>query len=275
MKIAFTLTCSISLIILTLIFRSVVYDIRDYTPPIPLKNLSTPAQGNTITLHYHEKRPYYITYNNGVHGLVADPIRQAFEHADLPFQWIKTPARRQLDIIEENDAKTCAAGWFKTPAREQFAKFSKAIYRDRPFIGITRADNPLLLKTQTIKKAFHQPRLRLLIKNGYSYGKYIDQLISQMSPRQVSTTADTQGMLEMILMQRADYVLLTEEEASDPLLFSRLNKNKFKLIRFTDTPAGNYRYIICSQKITDDELGMLNNAIDHLALVTEEEDYQP
>ncbi len=106
----------------------------------PFLTMETLADG-VITLHYHERPPYYMTGPLGVYGLCVDPAKLAFNRANIPFRWEKTPAKRQLDIIKENRSKDCIIGWFKNPDREKFAKYSHVIYQDKPTIALARADN--------------------------------------------------------------------------------------------------------------------------------------
>ena len=60
-----------------------------------------------ITIHYHERPPYYVTGPLGVYGLCADPAKMVFNKAGIPFRLVKTPAKRQLDIIKANRSKDC------------------------------------------------------------------------------------------------------------------------------------------------------------------------
>lgn len=252
--------CALS-VFLTLALKSTVYK------SAPIKDrekiLSTIAKGKVeeIILHYHDRRPYHLTFKDSVHGLVADPINLAFQRADIPFTWRETPAKRQLNIISSNEDKSCAAGWFKTDERLAFAQFSRPIYRDKPFVAVIRSDTTLHNSSGTLEEVFHNNRLLLLVKAGYSYGAYIDELLLKYSPWTLSTTVDNRGMLQMLLNHRADYTLMTEEEARDLLLFSGLNTDQFSLVYFSDMPEGNQRYIMCTKKIDVKTMDRLNEAI--------------
>ncbi len=252
-------------IILTLFIRSNVYKITEPNQQeLSIEFSPKQSQKDLITVHFHERRPFYINNRGEVLGLVAAPIGKAFEYADIPFRWQETPAKRQLEIIRGNEDKSCAAGWFKTPEREAFAQYSLPVYQDQPFVGVFRANNKLVADTETLDRVLAERRLQLLAKEGYSYGNYIDERIQAMAPRQVYTTADNQSILMMILNYRADYSFMTEEEARDVLLFAGMNANDFKLVHFSDMPPGNKRYIICSKQVAPQLLDQLNAAIRHL-----------
>lgn len=258
---AIIIACCAGCILLTLWFKSSLHPITNpswYQASL-LPAAMQPASME-ITVHYHERRPFYLAYKNEARGLVANPIGQAFAFADIPFTWQETPATRQLEIIKNNETKSCAAGWFKTPEREKFCQFSLPIYQDKPFVAITRADNMLLGETETLERVLKERRLQALVKDGYSYGPYIDDHLRRFTPRKVITTANNQNLMRMIQTYRADYCFMTEEEAQDQLLFSGLNRSDFKLVYFSDMPRGNKRYLICSKKVDQKTMKRLNDA---------------
>lgn len=264
------IACCIACILITLFAKS---SIHTSTNPKMQQASTVPAaqatDDNEITVHFHERRPFYVSYEDEARGVVATQINQAFEYADIPFHWQETPATRQLDIIRHNSGKSCAAGWFKTPDREKFGTFSLPVYQDMPFVAITRADNNLLGNIETLDRVFKERRLQVLVKDGYSYGPYIDEGLRRLNPRQVLTTAGNQSLMRMIQTYRADYYFMTEEEAQDQLLFSGLNNSDFKLVHFSDMPQGNKRYLICSKKVDEGTMKELNAAIHYLVGIEE------
>lgn len=222
-----------------------------------------------IILHYHDRRPYHLTFKDNVHGLVADPVRRAFELAKIPFSWRETPAKRQLSILAENKDNSCAAGWFKTDERMSYAQYSLSVYQDKPIVAVTRNDTTLRNRSGTLEEVFYDNKHLLLVKSGYSYGPFIDDLIQKYAPWKISTTVNNRGMLQMIQNNRADYTFMAEEEAIDLLFFSGVNKDSFNLVYFSDIPAGNKRYVLCSKRIKKETLDRLNNAINSLSTAGE------
>lgn len=260
-------TCAI---IATLFFKSSLYQTApaDYNKQL-LTSLVEESPSQEIILHYHDRRPYHLTFKKTVHGLVADPINKAFESAGIPFSWRETPAKRQLSIIASNKDRSCAAGWFKTEDRLQFAQFSVPIYQDKPIVAITRADTRLKNSSGTLEEVFYNNELLLLVKSGYSYGALIDDLLQKYNPWKISTTVDNRGMLQMILNHRADYTLMAEEEAVDLLFFSGLDKDHFSLVSFSDLPLGNQRYVICTSQVEKEIIDKLNKSIKQVTGVGE------
>lgn len=262
-NIATLLFCLVAAIV-TIVLRSEVYD--STRPNIyEATELQEEQFGHSpVTIHYHNRRPYYVNINGEVHGLVADAVSTVMKYADIEFTWLKTPAKRQLDIIRANATATCAAGWFKTEKRQEFAKFTLPVYQDQPFVAISRKDNELIGDNESLDRLFAESRLRLLVKSGYSYGAYIDDKIEKFKPRQVVTTADNKTMLHMLQTHRAEYCFMTEEEAYDLLLFSGLNKMEFKVVHLYAVPSGNKRYLICSKKVSNATIDQIDASIKHL-----------
>lgn len=221
---------------------------------------------NIITLHYHERSPYYTTTENGVNGLIASIVSKAFNKAGIPFEWKKTPSNRQLKIIQDNLGFDGIIGWFKNPEREQFGKFSHYIYQDKPFIAITKADNSSLFNNMTVDSVLSNQNLILEVKDGYSYGAFLDEKIKKMEPVIDRTTSENIQMLNKIQSERADYFFIAPEEAESLIELSGLPVENFKYINFSDMPKGEKRYIIFSRNIKDDLIVKLNGAIEDYIL---------
>lgn len=215
-----------------------------------------------ISVHYHHRRPFYIRDKDKVYGLVIDPIANVFKAAGIAYIWRETPAKRQLQIIAAGEDYSCGAGWFKTPERETFARYTLPIYRDKPFVAVLRSDDEYIHSQETtLDEVLKEWRLKLLVKEGYSYGPYIDQRLKVLAPRQISTTGENHDILKMIENYRADYSFMTEEEADDLLASQEINAERYKIVRFVDMPPGGERHLMCSKKVGDETIARLNAAI--------------
>jgi len=185
----------------------------------------------------------------------------AFKKANVSMRWEKTPASRQLGILRANRGRDCLLGWFKNPEREAFARYSVPIYEDRPTIALALAGNEKIISNRPLTDTLLSADLTLLRKSGYSYGHYIDAMISKLLPRQDMTNAENVGMLKMIHSRRADYFFISEEEAHVLTTTSGLPQKYFKFVRFTDMPSGNKRYLLFSHKVTVAEVARIDKAI--------------
>lgn len=219
------------------------------------------ATAATITVAYNERPPYLVSNPDGtVSGLTATPVANAFHQAQIPFVWEKNPTNRQLQILKESGGMYCAVGWFKNPAREKFAKFTKAVYRDKPSIVIANLNFSAPPDT-SLAEILTRPDVHVLVKDQYSYGPYVDGLFARLKPALVQTTAENINMIRMIKVGRADFMLASEEEASYFVEQAGFSVKDFQLLKFKDMPAGEKRYLMCSKDVPDELINQLNKAI--------------
>ncbi len=212
-----------------------------------------------VYLHYNERPPYLVSGNNGVFGLTATPAGDAFKRAGVHFSWQKTPGDKQLELLKKNNRPECLVGWFKNAAREKYAKFTVPIYTDKPQVALTRKDNPL--QHDSLQTLFTNSKQVLLVKEAYSYGVYIDQLISAQKPRRIITTLENTGMLRALHNHQADYMLIAPEEAEQALVAADLDPEAFTMQPLSDVPFGETRHIVCTMQVRDETIRQLNKAI--------------
>ena len=216
-----------------------------------------------VQLYYYERTPYVVTDTQGeVSSLFATPAANAFKQAGIPFQWKKMPFKRQLVTIKHNKKMACGIGWFKTSEREKFARFTDEIYQDKPAITINKEGNNALKQHRDLITLLKDKQIRLLVKDGFYYGAYIDELIKKYNPETVVAVNSTNiQMLQMILAGRADYFFISEEEAEHIIMSAGYEVSQFQLQQYSDMPAGNRRYIACSQQVSPEIVDLLNRAL--------------
>ena len=214
-----------------------------------------------FTLYYNERPPYLVTgaQADKVAGLTADPAAKAVESAGFVPRWTPMPTTRQLVTLREGQAPACAVGWFKNPERELSFKFTKPIYRDKPTVAIVRSD--FEARSSKLAEVFQQPGLRVLVKDKYSYGPWIDSLLARARPQTVSTTEENVQMVRMIAGRRADVMFSSQEEAQYLLTQSSVVASAVKVLRFDDVPQGEKRYLMCSRSVPDETIQRLDKAI--------------
>jgi polar amino acid transport system substrate-binding protein len=223
---------------------------------------NAPAQ-NLLQLYYDERIPYAEMNENGiVRGLTATPTAAAFEATDIPFIWKKMPFKRQLATIKANRKKACGIGWFKNPEREEFARFSAPIYQDKPTIVISRKGSEFLSHHSTVASLLSDTRIKLLLKDGFSYGSYLDAMIEQHQPDKLMVVGSSNlEMLKVLLSGRADYFFAAEEEAEEIIKSGGYTMSQFELQRFNGMPAGNNRYLACSQQVSPEMIERFNQSL--------------
>jgi uncharacterized protein (TIGR02285 family) len=218
--------------------------------------------GTPITIYYVDRVPYHYMDDNGkVVGIVATPAIKAFQKAGVPYVLKELPAKRILVYLKENRPNICGIGWYKNPEREKFAKYSLPVSQNKSRIAVTRKSNTLIPSGKTLETVFKMPKITLLIKDGYSYGNYIDEKIRLFKPNIYKTTQENDQMLEMIFRGSNNYFFLSEEEADALIEQSKYQKEDFKYIRFSDIPVGLKRYILFSKQVDDQIINRINKAI--------------
>ncbi|MDC8757293.1 transporter substrate-binding domain-containing protein [Janthinobacterium sp. hw3] len=216
--------------------------------------------GDAVTLYYNERPPYLVGAPDGaVSGLTATPAARAFHAAGMDVTWVKTPINRQLALLREGGPR-CTVGWFKNPERERFARFSRPIYRDLPTVALTRSDFSIRQK-QPLESALATPGIRVLVKENYSYGGYIDNILLRVHPAVTKTSAESVNMIAMIDARRADLMFVAEEEAQYLIGLSGLSQQGFSVVRFADMPGGESRHIMCSMDLPEQWMRRLDREI--------------
>lgn len=219
------------------------------------------AQAQGLTLHYQERAPYSATQPDGtVAGLVATPAAQALTQASVVFVWARTPSQRQLALIQEGTGLHCGVGWFRNAERAAHGKFSKPLYRDRPFGALARGDSPLrsgLSGAEALALAGDT----LLVKEGYSYGPQLDHLIATHTPPPAKTSAETQQMLRMLLAGRAGWMIASPEEAQVLRQDAGPAAQGLRTVSFTDISAGETRHLYCNRAVPDAWLARIDQAL--------------
>ncbi len=224
------------------------------------------AAADPIQILVHERVPYYVISGpTTVGGLVGKPAAVALADSGVDFEWRKTSANAQLNIIKADKDRVCAVGWFKTAKREAFAKFTRPIYQGKPLVVVARSDNARVLGHQTFGDLLGDRDVKMGSKLGYSYGAYIDAKIAALASRVVTTSQNKDGMIRMLLGRRFDYLLATAEESS--LVIEGVGSAAQDLVTVTmsDAPPGNKRYILCSKSVEDVVIDKINAAIESQA----------
>ena len=199
--------------------------------------------------------------NDFLHGLVGTPVKRAFEKSKLPYKLLEIPPKRQLIMIKKNYGKYCGIGWYKNKKREKFGKFTLPVYKDALTIALTLSSNNKIPKNASIEDLIKNNNLTQLIRNGFSYGKYIDEMIKLYHTNSDIVTADNEKIFLMLTAGRGDYSFVSYEEAINLVLNSDKPVTDFNFIYPRNGKNGEYRYIFCSKKVTDKEIELLNSAI--------------
>jgi polar amino acid transport system substrate-binding protein len=211
-----------------------------------------------LTLHYQQRPPYSgLGANGAVQGLLVAPVENALRKAGLAFRWVQTPSNRQLALIQEGAGADCGLGWFRSTEREALGRFSAPIYRDKAWAALARPA-AALTEALSLREALASADVRVLTKEGYSYGTLVDAMLGAKGVRRVSTTAEASQMVPMLLAGRADWMLVAPEEADQLLALARVPAASLRLVTLRDLPAGAERHLYCNHAVPDAVLRRVN-----------------
>ena len=217
-----------------------------------------------VSLLVNDRPPYTLIPDDGnITGVTASVAAQALKQANIPYKWVVTPLKRQFFMVQSNRGLDCAVGLLKNSERAQGGKFSKPLYRDKAYVALVRSDlhYPSVV---TIKELLNKPDLRLLVKDGLTYGTEIHALIKAAHPKTQTVVTETDDMLHMVASGRADWMLLTVEEAAYQVANAGLSPHQVSIVRLSDVGKGEYRYLYCSNKVGATLMQRMNAAIPDL-----------
>ncbi|HEX7645667.1 MAG TPA: hypothetical protein VF472_25970 [Burkholderiaceae bacterium] len=216
------------------------------------------AAAEPIVLFYVQRPPFMGSDVDGkVAGVLIPPVTGAFAKAGIPAVWREASTMRQLTIIRTDAMRACSTGRYKTPDREAYAKFSVSYYQDMPWVGVAN----LRLKTEYRMRAadlMADPNVSVLLKDDVRFGPYADDLIAHMKAKRIGTTSDFGRIIRLVQVGRADFSLISGEEESYYRKQAGFTGKDFKIIHFTDMPAGEKRYLMCSKSVSDAEMERIN-----------------
>jgi len=222
---------------------------------------AAPAEA-PLQLYYYERPPFHSSDAGGhVVGRFVAPTEQILRRAGLRFEWVPMPANRVLATLRSAATPACSPGWYATPERQAEFWLSRPMLHDRPLIALLRADFPVPPGV-TAKAFFQLPSLRLLVKQNFSQGAYMNALIERMPAPQVQqVTLEVPGMVQMLKADRADVIITTEAEAALFVSEAGFSMSEFQVLHFPDTPDDEYRYLICSPTIAAPIRARIDRAI--------------
>jgi polar amino acid transport system substrate-binding protein len=213
-----------------------------------------------IPLLYEERPPYQIRNGDVVDGLVGAPSDTAFKAAGVPFKWEASSQNRLLTMLRENQSAVCAVSLFKNPERLEYAKYTKAVYRDHPIVALVRRQF-VFAPGNTLNAALTTPGLRLLVRSKYSYGRHIDGMLLKLKPETVVSPLHNLQLIDLLKADRADMLFAAEEEADLLLRQAAAANGDILVVHFSDAEPGEERHIACSRKVPDEIIERLNKGI--------------
>lgn len=230
--------------------------------------LSTAAavSAEPLTFSYFDRPPYYYTSESGdPGGFLFERTRNILQEAGGELNFIASTPYRILYVLRHATVPHCSIGWFKTAERELFAKFSEPIYRNQALLLLTSKTLQHKFPARTkLRDIFSDQQLTIARMGEFTYGRFVDDLLGELTPKSVFFTGNQSALLQAVADQRADYMLVAPEEIEMLARSVGLPIEELVTIKLADIPVGNLRYLMCSQAVSDETITQLNAAINKL-----------
>ncbi len=216
-----------------------------------------------MTISYFERPPYYYTAKNGQpEGFLLNKVVGIMEQAGIEARFLSLTPNQILYVVRHAVSPHCSIGWFKNSQREEFAKFSRPIYQDKPIeLLIRKSGLARIGKEHTLAAIFNNNSLIFARNIHYSYGEYIDGLLGEKEPNSSLTVKGQAGLMQAVAADDKKYILVPPEEAMSLIKRAGYQQEDFALVPLTDIPVGNKRYLMCSQSVSDELLERIDQAI--------------
>lgn len=234
-------------------------------PALALLAWATMAQAEgppALTLHYSASPPlHYLSSQGELTGFAARPAVAALKAAGIAFDVRQTPAKQQMVLLQANQQAACMLSWLHTPERERIGKFSEVVYEDKRPFALTWAGNPAMHDEEALKDTLNDKRLRLMLREGVSYGPQIDRGLIRYKATGTTSAATPAQLLDQLARRQFDYLFITDEEAAQAIKDSGHAAGSFRRIYFSDLYKGYERRLWCSKAVPDEVFKRLNTAI--------------
>jgi len=232
---------------------------------VVLLNISQCFGVETLTVSYLERPPYYYTKNGKVAGTIIEFAQKVFDDAGIEVQYQVLPPKRVIAEIKRKGNNHCSIGWFKTKQRESFAHFSLPLFQNKPNVVLTtKRAHPKVANYKSLKELFSDRTLTMVTMASFSYGKYIDDLISEHMPNKIETYSKQNVLPKHIVSGRGTYMLTAPEEVEELIKSADLDTADFVSIPMKDIPVGNKRYIMFNTSVDPKVIEKVNRAIEKL-----------
>jgi polar amino acid transport system substrate-binding protein len=226
-----------------------------------LMSMSSNASANPLTLYYESRVPFMNVQNGELAGSEGQPAADAFKAAGISYTLSEAPVARQVALVGGNLEPSCAVGLYWTAERAKLGKYTLPIFRSLAQDIVTRGDNPKMQSLNSMAALLADPALRLVLRNGYSYGASLDALLQTANAHILRPSEDSHGRIKLVLEGMADATLFTAEEANYQIKQFGADGKPLVVRHFSDSPMGEPRHLYCSKSVDDAIIKKLNDVL--------------
>lgn len=237
-----------------------------------LSVLSVPAQAEEkIIVTYTVRPPFFVENGGKLSGSFYDRYKSIFEKAGVPYEFQSLPQARGLATLDKS--KMCITSIFKTADREKLGVYTLPATKDDPLVISYKIGNKSVEKYNTVIDLIKSDSV-FITKVGASSGEWYDAAVkkykgfdnlTQEKQKPINsirtTSVDREAILLQVAYDRGDYAIMNRDEAQYILDKNEVLKKSIGFKQMSDSPAGEYRYLLCSNSVDKSVIDKLNNAI--------------
>lgn len=236
------------------------------TSALAFAGLSAPAwAAESLLVTYIDKPPYYYTDAQGVpRGFLVERVRQIMARADIEMHLESRPPSRAVQELRTGSPSTCSIGWFRTTERDEFARFTRPIYHDRPLLAVVQQEHAAGFSAHGgLSAILARPGIRIGAVAGYSYGDAVDRMLSPLAER-IDRAPSPASNLAKLAVGRFDVALFNSEELDHLLSLSPEMARRIVRIELSDVPPGKPRHLMCARQVPTAVIERIDHAINLL-----------
>jgi len=228
-----------------------------------LSLFSTVANAEPVRIGFVERAGYAYVDQGTPKGLLVDIAAKILSAAKVDFSFEALPQQRLVATNKDGTEPVCALGMFKNAERESFAVFTKPIYKNQPIgVLVLTSKKSNFAKFPTVADVVNDPNLTLGEINGFSYGGFVDDLISKMAGKKYTASVTPALLVSMLNAERIDYMFADPEEYEALADAVKVDRSAVTLLHFKDIPEGNQRYLMCSKAVPQATINKINTVIE-------------
>lgn len=224
---------------------------------------SPASSAEPLSMVFRDKPPYSYVDNGKQRGFLLERVQQILAAAQVEARYDIIPPKRIFADISANRGEICSFGWYRIPEREAYAKFSLPIHQDKPHVVLAgpRA-REAIARHRTLQELMGDSSLMLGVVDGVSYGAEIDALIANFRGPVERALISPLQLARKVSAQRVDFMFIDQEDLEYlAQTNAELSSDSLRRFSYPDLPAGLKRYILCSQKVPDETMKRINQAI--------------
>lgn len=213
---------------------------------------------SALEVLYELKEPYVYKKDGKITGPALSTVLRALKQTDLKYTFKNKTFQEQIKEIKANKKKICAIAWEKKNTYEKFAKYSKAIYQDKP-LGIITQRRHKFENRVDIAEIIESRKYKVLVKKDFPYSKKLTNVLDQL-PKKIVHTKKDHNLVTLVAKKKGDFAFIPY---ADAMKFIKTHKyrSRIKFVELSGIESSNDRYMVCSLSVSDNTIEKINNLI--------------